>query len=432
MHLVSSIPTLGGWDALLRLAMACGLGAAIGFEREIRDREAGIRTHLLVSLGSALFTIVSAFGFHEFLASGDNIVRMDPTRIAAQIVTGIGFLGAGAIIREGLSVRGLTTAATLWVVAAIGMACGAGYYWPAAAATVLTLLALWPLRLLAYRLIEQIKPEENRVTVELKEGEPLTRLLAARPQRASYRGDGRDRPARRPPRDPRRRRGAHCAPLRRRVRDRREVAPLRATVCSANPHKLAEFRALFPDWDLELLTGAEFPREDGARYVDNARLKAQFGRAVGPPERWTLADDSGIEVAALGGAPGVLTARWAEGRHVEKLLGALADEDDRRARYVCELVAISPEGDEATGTGVLRGEIGFAPAGDEGFGFDPVFVPRGETRTVAQLGDAWKAEHSHRALAARALRDELSREPGSSLSVGQCQSDRDTVGGDAT
>jgi putative Mg2+ transporter-C (MgtC) family protein len=177
-HLLSSIPALGGWDALLRLFVACVLGGLIGFEREIRDREAGIRTHLLVSLGAALFTVVSAYGFHAFLTDGGNIVRADPTRIAAQIVTGIGFLGAGAIIREGLSVRGLTTAATLWVVAAIGMACGAGYYWPAAAATVLTLLALWPLRLLAYRLIEQIKPEENRVTVELREGESLARLLA--------------------------------------------------------------------------------------------------------------------------------------------------------------------------------------------------------------------------------------------------------------
>ena len=158
--------------------MACGLGAAIGFERELRDREAGIRTHLLVSLGSALFTIVSAYGFHAFLEHGGSLVRADPGRIAAQVVTGIGFLGAGAIIREGLSVRGLTTAATLWVVAAIGMACGAGYYWPAAAATVLTLFALWPLRLWAYRLIEQIKPEENRITVELREGEALARLLA--------------------------------------------------------------------------------------------------------------------------------------------------------------------------------------------------------------------------------------------------------------
>ena len=162
--------------------MACALGAAIGFEREIRDREAGVRTHLLVSLGSALFTVVSAYGFHEFLASGDNVVRTDPTRIAAQIVTGIGFLGAGAIIREGLSVRGLTTAATLWVVAAIGMACGAGYYWPAAAATLLTLFALWPLRLLAHRAIEHIKPEEDRITVELKEGEGLGRLLAVVPR----------------------------------------------------------------------------------------------------------------------------------------------------------------------------------------------------------------------------------------------------------
>ena len=174
---MSSIPALGGWDALLRLTFACALGGVIGFERELRDREAGIRTHLLVSLGSALFTIVSAYGFHEFLTNGGNIVRADPSRIAAQIVTGIGFLGAGAIIREGLSIRGLTTAATLWVVAAIGMACGAGYYWPAAAATVLTLIALWPLRLLAYHLIDRIKPEENRLTVELKEGEPLAALL---------------------------------------------------------------------------------------------------------------------------------------------------------------------------------------------------------------------------------------------------------------
>ena len=132
--LLSEIPALSNWDVLLRLGLAAGLGGAVGFERELRDREAGIRTHLLVSLGSALFTIISAYGFHEFLVGGGTIVRADPTRIAAQIVTGIGFLGAGAIIRDGLSVRGLTTAATLWVVAAVGMACGAGYYWPAVAA----------------------------------------------------------------------------------------------------------------------------------------------------------------------------------------------------------------------------------------------------------------------------------------------------------
>jgi XTP/dITP diphosphohydrolase len=120
-----------------------------------------------------------------------------------------------------------------------------------------------------------------------------------------------------------------------------------------------------------------------------------------------VADDSGIEVAALGGGPGVQTARWAEGRHVEKLLAALAGAADRRAQYVCELVALSPERTERRGTGVLRGTVAEAPAGSEGFGFDPVFVPDGETRTVAELGDAWKARHSHRAIAARALRDAL-------------------------
>src|SRR5256886_13610498 len=127
----SPIPTVKWDEALLRLSVDAVLGAAIGLERELREREAGLRTHLLVSLGSALFTIVSAYGFHSFLASGSSVVRADPTRIAAQIVTGIGFLGAGAIIRHGLSVRGLTTAATPWVAAATGMAAGAGDYWAA-------------------------------------------------------------------------------------------------------------------------------------------------------------------------------------------------------------------------------------------------------------------------------------------------------------
>jgi putative Mg2+ transporter-C (MgtC) family protein len=177
MFLASSVPSLGGWDALLRLVVAAGLGAAVGVEREVREREAGIRTHLLVSLGSALFTIVSAYGFHEFLSSGATVVRADPTRIAAQIVTGIGFLGAGAIIREGVSVRGLTTAASLWVVAAVGMAAGAGYYWPAVAATVLTLFALWPLRGLAWVALERSRPPEKRLVVELKEGSSVKELL---------------------------------------------------------------------------------------------------------------------------------------------------------------------------------------------------------------------------------------------------------------
>lgn len=179
-----------------------------------------------------------------------------------------------------------------------------------------------------------------------------------------------------------------------------------ATLCSGNPHKLQEFHALFPEWELELLGDVGFPPEDGLTYLDNARIKARYGRLVGAADRWMLADDSGIELGALAGGPGVQTARWAGGRHVEQALAAVGD-GDRRARYVCELVALSPGRDEARGTGVLEGTIARAPAGDEGFGFDPIFVPRGETRTVAELGDVWKAAHSHRALAARALRDAI-------------------------
>jgi putative Mg2+ transporter-C (MgtC) family protein len=166
----ASVPTLSWEDALLRLVLAGALGGAIGFERELREREAGLRTHMLVSVGAALFTVVSAYGFTSFIESGTSTVRTDPTRIAAQIVTGIGFLGAGAIIRMGLSVRGLTTAASLWVVAAIGMAAGAGYWEAALITTGLVLLFLWPVRIFAYRLLVMVRPEEGRLAVELEEG----------------------------------------------------------------------------------------------------------------------------------------------------------------------------------------------------------------------------------------------------------------------
>jgi putative Mg2+ transporter-C (MgtC) family protein len=177
--LLSAVPSLGWDDNLLRLSLAAVLGGAIGFERELRDREAGLRTHLLVCLGSALFTIVSAYGFREFLTSGDQVIRADPTRIAAQIVTSIGFIGAGAIIRQGLSVRGLTTAATLWVAAAIGIAAGAGYYSGAVLGTVVTLVALWPLRIAAYHVFERIRPEERSIVVDLRPETSLAQLLDA-------------------------------------------------------------------------------------------------------------------------------------------------------------------------------------------------------------------------------------------------------------
>jgi putative Mg2+ transporter-C (MgtC) family protein len=166
---------LGDWDTVARLAIAAGLGAAVGLERELREREAGVRTHLLVALGACLFTLTGEYGFSGFGS------KVDPSRVAAQVVTGIGFLGAGAIIREGISVRGLTTAASLWIVAAIGMAAGAGYYWPAVAGTLLTLLALWPLRTLAWVVLERFRPPEKRLVVELRAASSVGRLLEVVP-----------------------------------------------------------------------------------------------------------------------------------------------------------------------------------------------------------------------------------------------------------
>ena len=178
MLLASSLPTLSSWEMLLRVALAAALGGVLGLERELREREAGLRTHLLVSVGSALFTLVSAYGFHEFLVNGGRVIRADPTRIAAQIVTGIGFLGAGAIIRQGLSVRGLTTAATLWVVAAIGMASGAGYYSAAVITTAVALFSLWPLRIVAFQIVQRFRGGTGRLLVELPTGQSPAPVIA--------------------------------------------------------------------------------------------------------------------------------------------------------------------------------------------------------------------------------------------------------------
>jgi putative Mg2+ transporter-C (MgtC) family protein len=173
------LPDLSSAEILLRVGLAAVLGGAIGFERELREREAGLRTHLLVSVGAALFTMVSAYAWTDWRFSTEEGLVFDPTRVAAQVVTGIGFLGAGAIIRQGLSVKGLTTAATLWVVAAIGMATGAGYYVAAVITTVLVLVSLWPLRILAFRIAVRFRPEEGRLAIELPAGASAVSLLEA-------------------------------------------------------------------------------------------------------------------------------------------------------------------------------------------------------------------------------------------------------------
>ncbi len=135
---------------------------------------------VLARIALAGAPIVSAYGWQDFRFSGSGGVSFDPTRIAAQIVSGIGFLGAGAITRQGLSVRGLTTAATLWVVAAIGMAAGAGYYSAAVLGTALVLVSLWPLRVVARGLSSRIRPVHTRLIVEVSKGGSAAPVLTAR------------------------------------------------------------------------------------------------------------------------------------------------------------------------------------------------------------------------------------------------------------
>jgi XTP/dITP diphosphohydrolase len=187
---------------------------------------------------------------------------------------------------------------------------------------------------------------------------------------------------------------------------------MRAILCSRNAHKARELEVLLPGWTIEPLDADDYPPETGDSYYANARIKAAFGRTR-VPDAWTIGEDSGIEVAALGGRPGIESARYApEGAPaIAKLLGELGDAADRRARYVSELVAISPEGEVLRGTGTVAGRIAEAPRGSGGFGYDPVFVPDGEERTVGELGDDWKNEHSHRARAAKALRQALDGGP---------------------
>jgi XTP/dITP diphosphohydrolase len=180
---------------------------------------------------------------------------------------------------------------------------------------------------------------------------------------------------------------------------------LKAVLASRNAHKARELEQLLPGWHIDLLEADDYPAETGETYYENARAKAVFARGRAPTDAWVLGEDSGIEVEGLGGGPGVRSSRSAAGDEVgwivHQLLGI--DGDGRRARYVSELVAITPDGKELRGTGTLSGRIATEASGTGGFGFDPVFIPEGEEPTVATLGDEWKAQHSHRANAARAL-----------------------------
>jgi XTP/dITP diphosphohydrolase len=183
------------------------------------------------------------------------------------------------------------------------------------------------------------------------------------------------------------------------------VERLRARLASRNSNKARELERLLPGWAIEPLDAEDYPPEVGDTYYENARQKASFGRKRAEPDEWVLGEDSGIEVAGLDEGPGVQSARSGGEDPVDWLLERLhgVEGDGRRARYVSELVAITPAAVELRGTGTLAGRIAREPRGSEGFGYDPIFVPEGETLTVAELGNDWKALHSHRALAARAL-----------------------------
>jgi putative Mg2+ transporter-C (MgtC) family protein len=184
---------LSQWETLARLLLAAGLGSLIGFERERLLWTAGIRTHMLVSVGACLFMIVSAYGFSG--VGGPGIV-LDPSRVAAQVVSGIGFLGAGAILARNEIVRGLTTAASVWSVAAIGLAVGGGLYFAASASTAIILLILAGVKPLeeAYRLRNQrctlvvegengcLTPEMVKDALKIREKQIKRFLVTGTPQ----------------------------------------------------------------------------------------------------------------------------------------------------------------------------------------------------------------------------------------------------------
>jgi XTP/dITP diphosphohydrolase len=186
---------------------------------------------------------------------------------------------------------------------------------------------------------------------------------------------------------------------------------MKLVLASANRHKAEEFARLLPGFEVEPYAGP-LPEETGSTFRENAELKArEVHRATGG-RYWVLADDSGIEAAALDGRPGVRSARLAgedatDDENLQALLSLLEGQDDRRVRYVAELVAIAPAGWELHARGELPGTLATEPRGSGGFGYDPAFVPDGETRTVAEMAPQEKDAISHRAQAGRSLRAQL-------------------------
>jgi XTP/dITP diphosphohydrolase len=182
---------------------------------------------------------------------------------------------------------------------------------------------------------------------------------------------------------------------------------VRAVLATTNAHKLSELRELL---GLELEGRAVDVEETGTTFAENALLKARAASSLAPDGTIGLGEDSGIAVDALGGEPGIYSARWTgpdDAARRRALLDRMQGVDDRRAAYVCALAAVLPGGEELVVEGRLDGSLAQDERGDAGFGYDPIFVPEGEQRTVGELGQARKDEISHRARAAAALAHEL-------------------------
>jgi putative Mg2+ transporter-C (MgtC) family protein len=177
---MTDVLALSEWEMVVRVVLAVALGAAIGIDREIDAQAAGFRTHVLVCLGAAVFGLISVHAFDPFVTERARTnVNVDVTRVASNVVVGIGFLGGGAILKYGATVRGLTTAASMWVTAAIGLAVGLGYYWAAVAATVATLAALVGFRYLRGWIRDRFSRQSEVVTFRLRRGADPSRLVAA-------------------------------------------------------------------------------------------------------------------------------------------------------------------------------------------------------------------------------------------------------------
>jgi putative Mg2+ transporter-C (MgtC) family protein len=175
-----SVLNLGEGEMVLRVLLAVVLGAAIGVEREIDAQPAGFRTHVLLCVGAALFGLISVHAFAPFVAvRAKSNVQIDITRVASQVVVGVGFLGGGAILKQGGSVRGLTTAASMWVTAAIGLAVGLGYTWAAVAVTVAALLSLVVFRWVRRWIRTQFGRRSEIVSFRLSTGEDPAALVSA-------------------------------------------------------------------------------------------------------------------------------------------------------------------------------------------------------------------------------------------------------------